>query len=95
MTLNPTLAHLIGGLAGIGALAALAATGTIAGSDALTGITGIVGVLLGTSATAIGAASSSPAPGALPPASPPLTLDSPTFAGPVRVQAPRAEPPPA
>ena len=68
MTLSPSLVHLVGGLAGIGAVAGLAATGTISGADALPIIGGIVGVLLGTSATAIGVASVTPAPVVVPPA---------------------------
>lgn len=57
MTLSPSIVHLLGGLAGIGTLAALAATGTITGADALYPITGIIGVLIGTSSSSVGAAS--------------------------------------
>jgi hypothetical protein len=60
MTFSPSLYHLVGGAMGIGALAALGATGTITGTEALSGILPIVGVLLGTSATAVGAASATP-----------------------------------
>ena len=57
INISSTLAHLIIGLATIGSLSALAATHVVNGSEALTMITGIAGVLLGTSATTMGASS--------------------------------------
>ena len=53
--LSASWAHLIIGLATIGAVAGLSASGTVPGSEAITVITGIAGVLLGTSATTVGA----------------------------------------
>jgi uncharacterized membrane protein YeaQ/YmgE (transglycosylase-associated protein family) len=59
---NPTVAHLVAGLAGIGALAGLAATGTVPSGTAENAIVGIVGVLLGSSAVSVGVASQTPTP---------------------------------